>query len=172
MSERNYLQRALKSLITPTEVCVVQSWKVNSRGRIPAQSCGEEKLPVDKADGPFLFKPGAALIIQALKLVCLRRVLIILSATRMATSFIQEVTALSRPENTFPSRSQKYPQIHTGYQGKRMKMRAASQMTTGENHGRSQEALNFDRCLIKTRRIEYDIRDTQQTCSCLLPPAS
>lgn len=172
MSERNYLQWSLKSLITPTEVYVVQSWKMNSRGRIPAQSSSEEKFPMDKADGPFLFKPGAALIIRALKLVCLRRLLIILSATRMATSFIQEVTALSRPENTFPSRSQKYSQTHTGYQWKRMKMRAASQVTKGKTHGRSQGALSFDGCLIKTRQIKYDIRDTQQTCSCLLPPAS
>lgn len=55
----------------------------------------------------------------------------------LATSFIHEVTALSRPENAYPNRNQKYSHTHTGYQWKRMTTRTASQMMKGKNHGRA-----------------------------------
>lgn len=69
------------------------------------------KLPTGRADGLFLSKPGAVMICHSLKFVFLRRLLIVLSATHMATSFIQEVTLLRRTENIL-SRNQNYERPH------------------------------------------------------------
>lgn len=47
-------------------------------------------------------------------------------------SFIHEVTALHRLENTLPSRSQKHSHTHTGHQWKKMTMRGSVTDDEGE----------------------------------------